>query len=239
MTKLVMNGLKITPCDPLRPGKCKIIKGEIFKGFKIIERYKDQNDRTIYLVECANCKKQSYSRFKHPNKVIGCRSCCMKKNNVLHAHKIGKRIGTYTVTGYIRKENGVPYAQVKCDCGYEGTRRSLSKLGACLKCKHPDGPNNRVGKTIGKLSYTKYLGKQKYEAICDCGTKCIVHYKTKSCGCLTRLHNHRSKHTNLEIKALRELYEIGTYSTKDLCGIFSIDHSHLIKIIKKKRYKEI
>ncbi len=237
MTKLVTNGLILIPYEPIRPGKSKIKKGMELKGYKILEVYKDQNKRLVYLVECMVCAKKSYNRFTHPNKIVGCRSCTAKKENRLHIHKIGKRIGTYTIIDYVRKENGIPYAKIKCDCGYEGTRRNLKRLGKCQKCKFPSSPNNKIGTSFGKLNYIKYLGKQKYQAICDCGKKCIVHSESKSCGCLKRLHNPRAKHSHLEVKALRELFETGSYTKKDLCEMFNLDDSHFSKIIKHKRYR--
>jgi hypothetical protein len=184
MTKLVTSGLilKVLPVE--NQSKLHLKKGESIGNYLVKEIFTDQNEKRVYLCQCLECKTETYMRMNHKCKVTGCRSCTALRGNMRLTYKIGQRFNTYTVIDVIRGENGVPYYKIKCDCGYEGTRRNLTRIGKCVKCLTSLSPQNRIGKRFGKLIYTEYLGKSKYNAICDCGNKCTVQRDTQSCGCL-------------------------------------------------------
>lgn len=227
MTKLVMSGLilKVLPED--KQTKLHLKKGGTIANYLVKEIFTDQREKRVYLCQCTDCQVERYMRISHKCKVIGCRSCLALKGNNRVTHKIGQKFNTYTVIDVIRGENGVPYYKIKCDCGYEGTRRNLTRLGVCSQCKTSLSPRNRIGKRFGKLIYKEYLGKYKYKALCDCGNECIVNKDTQSCGCLRQENVKKNaerwigyKHGSLKIVGINKI-ETGSRTLYDMvckCG---------------------
>ena len=115
----------------------------------------------------------------------------------------GKRFGRLTVIcrdfeTQKLKNAEKPYWKCKCDCGKEvsvlgkSLREGTTKSCGCYSrdqakgLKWTDISNQR----FGNLTAIKYLGKSKWECLCDCGRKTIVDTgdlksgHTSSCGCL-------------------------------------------------------
>lgn len=225
----MMNGLH--EFTPKRPNRHKLRVNDKVKTYRILGIYKDERGEKIHHIRCEKCLRESYVK-----RIVGCLSCESKTSNRGLHHKIGDKIGSYTIKNIIRDEKGVPYYEVECDCGYKGTRRNLTRIGKCTAC----AARKKIGSKIGKLTIVDYLGHGKWRALCECGNECTVLKDGKSCGCL-KLDNmkknaeHWIGHKNnlLTITGLHEVKkgQRTLYNVKCKCGNEFIDDiNHYFKV---------
>jgi hypothetical protein len=96
-------------------------------------------------------------------------------------HKIGERWGTFTIIDIEKKQNGCSLYVLNCDCGALTKKIGchLRLNGKCQFCKC----FARLKEKNHKTSFLKYLGRNTYECLCDCGNKFTGRPRSKSCGC--------------------------------------------------------
>ncbi len=96
---------------------------------------------------------------------------------------IGKTFGKWIVLKQAESIKGTKHYECMCECGTikikSGTELRAGKGLQCRLCKNAElyNPDREIGKKYGKWTIIRFLDVhnryQRYETICDCGTKGI------------------------------------------------------------------
>lgn len=116
----------------------------------------------------------------------------MQKKQNLTGSRFGKLVVLKAASSILEGDRLKPCWNCLCDCGNVKIVKAYHlKSGGVISCGCAILRVN-VGEKYGKLKALRYLGKSKWECLCDCDNiKIIDSYKlssgsTKSCGCLKR-----------------------------------------------------
>lgn len=175
--------------------------------------------------------------------------------------KKGDMVGNFEV---MSPEESCLKIHVKCKCGTEIFMKytNLKKTKSCFKCashnSHLRNLNKAKEKIGSKFGALKIVGvesaivgiesakKTNYLiCICKCGKKIKMvngnDNRRKSCGCM----NNRgekiplSKLKEFEILSIREFFELGIYTKKELSEIFLVTPEHIRRILKGITWKHL
>lgn len=181
-------------------------KGKQYNYLTFID-YVKKNGRTLCLCECT-CGKQVI--VQEQQLLSGRRkSCGCARTNAMD--KYASYVDTYIGNWYIRsiqRQNGVCYAQCRCQCGTQKNVNIYNLLNGQSKdcgCGRKETIGSRkakdlVGQRFGRLLVEECLGSNKYKrrvyrCKCDCGnttvavSSLLLDGRIHSCGCLLSYYN--------------------------------------------------
>jgi len=112
----------------------------------------------------------------------------------------GKRFRLLTVVSFEKKDKGIKFWNVVCDCGNRLVVRqpnlingNTNSCGCFQKKRASDKLLDLTGMKFGRLTVVSFIGRirnhSKWNVLCDCGKTTIVDghdlktKKTVSCGC--------------------------------------------------------
>lgn len=177
--------------------------------------------------------------------------CCKCKNGLFP----GKIIDGLTLLEYL----GDRKYKIKCHCGniFETTpKKYLGKYVGCGCSKRSlllEEAQKKVGLIYGNFKVKKVLGILDGNVIlelkCKCGNTILRKngqiYKSKSCGCLDKQSLPKgekasnAKLKNVEVIAMRELYDSGEYTVPKLMEMYDLPYSYVRRIVTRKIWKNI
>lgn len=175
--------------------------------------------------------------------------------------KKGDIVGNFEV---ISPEENCLKIHVKCKCGAEIFVKyaNLKKTKSCKKCalhnthlRYLDKAKEKIGSKFGSLKIvgveTKIVGVETIKkinyliCICKCGKKIKMangnDTRRKSCGCMNCRGEKvpSSKLKEFEILSIREFFELGIYTQKELSEMFLVQPQQISRILKGMIWKHL
>jgi hypothetical protein len=204
-----------------------------------------------------DCKNERYllpARVKIGT-YISCGKCNLakkKSKHLLRLGTIGNKYGFLTIKDRI---DNTTWTAV-CDCGKEivvKRHHLTTKFPSCgcyWKNKRIEHAKKYIGLKWGRLKIIDFLGmhgddkktRARYRIRCSCGNileRYVGHmFDIKSCGCshkdsVPRGENHpHSKITDIESKAIRDIFSSGLYTRKEIASMMNLKYEHICSILK-------
>lgn len=216
------------------------------------------NGKASVLIRC-KCGNEKYVRPETIKRGLykSCGKCDSPYSKGGKPIEMGKKYGMLTVIGRHKSEN---IFFCKCDCGtniackYHKFQTQNPSCGCYRKNLHIENAKKLVGMKFFRLKVVKFLGmgedkRARYRMKCKCGTvfdQSISYIRgSQSCGCLQKevvpkgSRNHNAKTNEVEVASIRELFQSGYYSKKDLSEMFGLSFTHICNIVANKTWKHV
>lgn len=226
--------------------KSKSYIGKKINKLTVIDSVHQENKNFLkVLCQCGNTYLLKPYQLKKIN------GCCKCKNGFYP----GAIIDGMEILEYL----GNSKYKIKCVCGNlfdTRPRKYLGKYPTCGCTNHSRiiaEANKNVGIKFEYFKVTKVLGVLDSHVIlelkCKCGNTVLRRNgqirKSKSCGCMDSksLPNSEkasnAKLSNIEILAMRDLFESGNYTVQDLMDMYALNYSYVRRIVTRKIWKHI
>lgn len=202
--------------------------------------------KLIILCECG--VKYTMKGVSQLNRSYSCKSCAggyypgLEINGIIILERVDNRIW-----------------RMKCHCGkiYEKIpnhdRGKFYDCGCVTKKKWSTEAEKKIGMKCGFLTVKKVLpsenGHLQLLVKCKCGTKLKINngheFKSYSCGCYKPISLPKGEKANsatlknCEVISMRQFYEKGIYSEKELSEMFNKKPEYIRRILKKQIWKYV
>lgn len=233
------------------------------------EKTKDNNKIFLCRCKCGFISKKTKRQILKTIQCYNCSMKVVgeKKQEKYTNEYVGTHVGVWKITHRVKK-NGVLCFVGVCKCGTEKISDSIynfKNTTGCVKCcpKHNSkslktyflkAAEKLVGTSNLYFKIIKVIGSEKgfITFLCKC-LSCKKQKKMKStqintnvsCGCkrystLPKGQNHhKAKVSEIEVKSIRELFQSGCYTRKELSKQLNISKSSLCDIINNKIWKHV
>jgi hypothetical protein len=244
--KRLISSSKMSKLNDCKQCKIKIKKESLIRN-KInnflITNVGRKGKRKIYHVKC-KCGNEVIKSLSQIKNTTGCRKCAkgyypgLVKNGITFIKKISRYEW-----------------EMKCYCGifFSGNSLKIRKGCGCSKLNYYfENCKKKIGYRFGSLKVIDVEKGNRHNILvckCKCGNiKKVVNGHEKkqiSCGCLkiknmVNSENHvRSKFTNVEIKAMRELFETKQYNIEDLAYMYKLSKWYIKRILNRSIWKHV
>ena len=194
-----------------------------------------------YLILCDCGRQYTVDNYAQFSKNYSCKACCK-------GIYPGKRIG-YSIV--IRRTQRRVWEK-KCDCGTIFTGRPSKTNCGCITTSHYlTEARKKIGLKFHKLTI-KGIARKNHGHIqllikCKCGNEFIRNngheFKSKSCGCSHAAPRGEKASgatlKNCEVISMRELYEAGVYSIKEISNMLNKTENYTSRILLRDIWKHI
>lgn len=239
--------------------KSKDLIGKKFNFITVINLQKVNNVvKARIKCECGNERLLKSSLVKNGT-YKSCGLCHLNNNRNYQDLKPNSKFGMLKI---IKKISSDSYESI-CECGNIKIvkRHHLTTSNPSCGCYNRNlnikNAEKLIGIYIGRLKIIKFLGmhgkdkktRAKYRLKCKCGNvleKSICHLNgSLSCGCLQKdsvlkaEKNPNAKLSNIEVKAIRDLYGSGLYLQKDIAKMLNVKHTIICSVLNKKSYSSV
>lgn len=240
----VVNSYHITRIIPCVKCKLKQEKnkhlGERHHRLKCVGFISDAKGHTKYLIKC-DCGKEIEMKLNQFKKTSSCKSC---SKGFYSGKRVGKSILIERHSHRLWKKH--------CDCGkfFIGVARKPN-CGCIAKNKITNRALLKLGKKYEYLTvksiFKNHNGHTQFLMHCKCGKEFVRNngheFKSKSCGCKLNVpvgeKANKATLKNCEVISIRELYNSGTYTMKQLSDMFKKSENYIYRIIHRKIWKYI